>query len=102
MTFYSFLPKLINMSLTASVAIVCVMLIRWLLKKAPKVISYALWGVVLFRLLCPVAVESSFSLFNLLEVPIKEAGTLTSVLEYVPNDVVHRVSYSDLTCSQHQ
>ena len=92
MTFYSFLPKLINMSLTASVAIVCVMLIRILLKKAPKVISYALWGVVLFRLLCPVSVESSFSLFNLLEVPIKETGTLTSVLEYVPNDVVHTES----------
>lgn len=89
MAFYSFLPKLINMSLTASVAIVCVILLRMLLKKAPKVISYAMWGVVLFRLLCPVSVESNFSFFNLLEVPIKEAGTLTSVMEYVPNDIVH-------------
>ena len=48
MFFYTFMPKLFNMSLTASVAIALVILLRLLLKKAPKVISYALWGVVLF------------------------------------------------------
>lgn len=64
MSFYTFLPKILNMSLTASVAIVFVLLLRLLLKKAPKVISYALWGVVLIRLLCPVAFESPFSLIN--------------------------------------
>lgn len=40
MSFYAFMPKLLNMSLTASVAIVLVILLRPLLKKAPKVISY--------------------------------------------------------------
>lgn len=59
MFFYTFMPKLFNMSLTASAAIAFVILLRLLLKKAPKVISYALWGVVLFRLLCPVSIESS-------------------------------------------
>ena len=54
MAFYTFLPKILNMSVTASVAIVFVLLLRLLLKKAPKVISYALWAVVLIRLLCPV------------------------------------------------
>lgn len=44
MSFYTFMPTLLNMSLTASVAIVLVTLLRLLLKKAPKVISYALWG----------------------------------------------------------
>ena len=39
MFFYTFMPKLLNMSLTASVAIVLVILLRLLLKKAPKVIS---------------------------------------------------------------
>ena len=39
MFFYTFMPKLFNMSLTASVAIVFVILLRLLLKKAPKVIS---------------------------------------------------------------
>jgi len=89
MTFYSIIPKLFNMSLTASVAIVFVILLRMLLKKAPKVISYALWGVVLFRLLCPVSIESSFSMYHFFDAPVKESGMMTSVIEYVPNDIVH-------------
>jgi len=40
----------LRMSLTASYVILCVMVVRLLLKKAPKVISYALWAVVAFRL----------------------------------------------------
>lgn len=51
-----------NMSLTASYVILFVIVIRLLLKKAPKVISYALWGVVAFRLVVPVTFESVFSL----------------------------------------
>ena len=89
MFFYTFMPKLFNMSLTASVAIVFVILLRLLLKKAPKVISYALWGVVLFRLLCPVSIGSSFSLYNLFDAPTEESGTVTSVIEYVPSNIVH-------------
>ena len=38
MFFYTFMPKLFNMSLTASAAIALVILLRLLLKKAPKVI----------------------------------------------------------------
>ena len=89
MFFYTFMPRLFNMSLTASVAIVLVILLRLLLKKAPKVISYALWGIVLFRLLCPVSVGSSFSLYNLFDASTEEAGMMTSVIEYVPGDIVH-------------
>ena len=87
--FYTFLPNLLNMSLTASVVIVFVLLLRLLLKKAPKVISYALWGIVLFRLLCPISIESGFSLFGLLDTPVATSGTLTSSIEYIPNDIVH-------------
>ena len=89
MSFYTFMPKLFNMSMTAGVAIVFVILLRLLLKKAPKAISYALWGVVLFRLLCPVSVESGYSLYNLLDAPTEESGTMTSIIEYVPVDIVH-------------
>ena len=89
MSFYTFVPKLLNMSLTASVAIVFVLLLRLVLKKAPKVISYALWGVVLFRLLCPVSIESGFSLFGLLDAPIAESTDLTTSIEYVPENIVH-------------
>lgn len=89
MDFYTFFPKILNMSLTASVAIVFVMLLRLLLKKAPKVISYALWGVVLFRLLCPVSFESGISLFGLFETPTVGATDRTSMVEYIPSNIVH-------------
>ena len=89
MNFYAFIPKLLNMSLTASVAIVFVLLLRLILKKAPKVISYALWAVVLFRLLCPVSIESSFSLFSLMDAPTTESTALTTSIEYVPENIVH-------------
>ena len=89
MSFYTFMPRLLNMSLTASVAIVLVILLRFVLKKAPKVISYALWGIVLFRLLCPVSIGSSFSVFNLFDTPTEDSGFITSVIEYVPTDIVH-------------
>jgi len=52
----------LNMSLTASYVILVVMLIRLLLKKVPKSISYALWSVVAFRLIIPFSFESIFSL----------------------------------------
>lgn len=89
MFFYTFMPRLLNMSLTASVAIVLVILLRFALKKAPKVISYALWGIVLFRLLCPVSIGSSFSVFNLFDTPTEDSGFITTVIEYVPTDIVH-------------
>lgn len=89
MFFYTFMPKLFNMSLTASVAIVLVILLRLLLKKVPKVISYALCGVVLFRLLCPMSIGSNFSVYNLFDAPAQESGTISSVIEYVPSNIVH-------------
>ena len=89
MTFYSFMPRLLNMSLTASVAIGLVILLRFALKKAPKVFSYALWGVVLFRLLCPISIGSTFSVFNLIDTPAEDYGYVSSVIEYVPADIVH-------------
>ena len=52
----------LNMSLTASFVIAVVLLARLLLRRAPKIISYALWAIVLFNLLCPFKPESTFSL----------------------------------------
>lgn len=52
---------LLHMSLTASLVILAVCVLRLLLKRAPKVFSYALWLIVLFRLLCPVTFETSIS-----------------------------------------
>lgn len=52
----------LGMSVVASIVILVVIFVRLPLKKAPKVFSYALWAVVLFRLLCPFSFESVLSL----------------------------------------
>lgn len=80
-------PIVCNMSLTASVVILAVLAVR-LLRRAPKVFSYALWAVVLFRLLCPVSVTSAVSLLGALGAPAQERSAVTSVVEYVPADIV--------------
>lgn len=53
--------KVMDMSRMASIVIVAVLLARMLLKRFPKYLSYLLWSVVLFRLLCPVSLESDYS-----------------------------------------
>ncbi len=54
--------SVLNMSITASYVILIVVLIRLMLKRAPKIISYALWSVVAFRLLIPFSFNSVYSL----------------------------------------
>ncbi len=54
--------KVVDMSLMAGIIIVAVAAARIFLKSYPKIISYVLWGVVLFRLLCPFNFESYISL----------------------------------------
>ena len=86
---YEWIPILLNMSLTASAVILCVLLVRLALRRAPRVFSYALWAVVLFRLLCPVSLTAGFSLLGLTDVPVRAAAAHATVVEYVPQDVVH-------------
>lgn len=49
--------RILGMSLTASIVIGAVILLRLALKRAPKVFSYMLWFAVIFRLLCPASFE---------------------------------------------
>lgn len=62
--------SVLNMSLTASFVIAAIMLARLLLKKAPKIISYALWAVAGFRLVFPFTLEGIFSLLPFKSTPI--------------------------------
>ncbi len=62
--------SVLNMSLTASFVIAAIMLARLLLKKAPKVISYAMWAVAGFRLAFPFSFESVLSLIPFKAAPI--------------------------------
>ncbi len=54
--------KVVNMSITAGILAVVVMLLRLILKKAPRWMHVLLWGLVAVRLMIPVPLESSFSL----------------------------------------
>ena len=63
-----------TMTLTASVIIVPVLAVRLLLKRAPKLFSYALWAAILFRLLCPVSIPAGFSALGLTGFPVYEAA----------------------------
>ncbi len=72
----------LNMSIAAAVITLAVLLARLLLHRAPKAFSYALWAVVLFRLLCPVSVGSAVSLLGVMDAPAQENTRYTTVIEY--------------------
>lgn len=64
--------SVLNMSITASFVIFGVLLVRFFLKKAPKIFSYALWAIVLFRLICPFSFESAVGLLPVNTTPIPQ------------------------------
>lgn len=76
--------QVLNMSMTGSVVILLVLLARLILKRSPKIFSYALWSVVLFRLLCPVAFTAPVSVLDAFQPEVREASESTSVVYYLP------------------
>lgn len=60
------IDTLLKMSATGAVVICTVLVLRLCLQRAPKIFSYVLWLIVLFRLLCPVSVALPVSVFNLI------------------------------------
>ena len=58
----AFMIKLFNMSINAVWLILAVIVLRLILKKAPKYISLIMWGLVGLRLVCPFTIESVLSL----------------------------------------
>jgi len=53
---------ILNMSLVGSFVIAAVCVVRFFLKKSPKIFLYCLWAVAGFRLVFPFSIESAFSL----------------------------------------
>ena len=62
MTMGTILLRVVNMSITASWLMAAVIVLRLLLKKAPKWLICMLWVFVAIRLVCPFSVESMWSL----------------------------------------
>lgn len=54
--------KVVNMSISASWLVLAILILRFVLKKAPKWVNVLLWGIVAVRLLCPFSIESALSL----------------------------------------
>lgn len=71
--------KLLNMSITASWLILAIVVLRVLLKKAPKAILCVLWALVGIRLVCPFSVESVLSL-----IPSSETVSPDIVYSHAP------------------
>ena len=72
--------QLLNMSISASWVVLAVIMLRLVLKKAPKAIHCALWILVAIRLVLPMTIESDYSLM----VPEKtEAATSRMMDDYV-------------------
>ena len=100
--------KILNLSLNASWLILAVIVVRLLLKKAPKWISCLLWGLVAIRLLCPVSLESVLSLLpsgkvvpNNIEVvqdPHIESGV--RIIDNTVNPVIEKTFSPDIASSE--
>lgn len=58
----AFMIKLFNMSINAVWLILAVIVLRFILKKAPKYINLIMWTLVGLRLVCPFTIESMLSL----------------------------------------
>jgi len=94
---YKLFPSVLNMSITATVAILAIVVFRSMFrathalsrKKIPVKVFYMLWLVVLFRLLCPFSITSERSFFTQYDSPISRTSDNVSVMEYVPTDIVH-------------
>ncbi len=71
--------KIINMSISANYIVLAVLLLRLLLKKAPKLFTIVLWGVVAVRLVCPFSIESVLSL-----IPSSEIVSPTIMTDKTP------------------
>ena len=94
--------KLFNMSMAAGWMILAVLILRLLLRKAPRWIHCLLWGFVAVRLICPVSFQSVLSL-----VPSRETIDLENIryeehpqiqsAEPAANRVVSRVMENTFT-----
>lgn len=57
-----FFIMILNMSISATIVILAVLLLCVFLKRVPRIFSYALWLVVFWRLLCPFLPEAEWGI----------------------------------------
>lgn len=77
----------LNMSLTGSVIILAMLIVRLCFRNAPRSFSYVLWAVVLFRLLCPISFTSNLSFLGIFAKDAVHEGRM----EYIPEDIGYQM-----------
>ena len=96
-----FFLNVVNMSISASWLVCAVLLLRLLLKKAPKWINVLLWGMVAVRLICPFSFESVLSLIPssqtinpeiALNAPVIDSGV--TIIDNVINPIIGEATIS--------
>jgi len=92
--------KIINMSISASWLVLAVLILRFVLKKAPKWINVLLWGIVAIRLICTFSFESTLSLIPSAEtIPLNigmdTTPTINSGISAINNAVNPIISQSN-------
>lgn len=92
--------KLLNLSISASWLVLVVLVLRLVLKRAPKWVNVLLWGMVALRLMLPFSIESALSLIPSAEtlspevVRFDPAPTITSGVTIIDNAVNPSLSES--------
>jgi len=87
--------KLLDMSLTASIIALVVILLRLIFKKAPKWMTCVLWVIVGIRLICPLSFESELSIM-----PKMELSHETITFENISDNETIPPSLNDLYISE--
>lgn len=76
----------LNMSITSSVIVVILLLVRAVLaKRIPRAYIFSMWGVLLFRMLVPVSLPSDFSLIGFITGRITRTVAVPKVSQGVPD-----------------
>lgn len=91
---------MLNMSISASILVLVVLLLRLVFRKAPKWMNVLLWALVAVRLICPFAVESPFSLMPKTEWIVQDSAFddemyFDSISDDIPIDAIGDIEISD-------
>ncbi|MBQ3405390.1 MAG: hypothetical protein IJG63_08260 [Oscillospiraceae bacterium] len=71
---YAFFLKLLNMSAAGAVLILALILIRAVLKRAPRWMLCAMWALAAIRLVCPFSIASPVSAYSMTPELVSESG----------------------------
>lgn len=78
------LVQLLNVSISASWLILVIVAVRLVIKKMPKALRCALWGLVAIRLICPFSMQSALSLLPSAETVPEDALYMQGLEQFNP------------------